>query len=152
MRCRSRFDLVEDILKAASESGGATKTKIMYKAFLSHKQLTEYLQELTEMGLLQCDLDARKFKTTEKGLRFLDTYNWISDAIKAHQEHPPPPPPQQRQVQVQRGGGEGISAGGSSRRLGTGGAQQQQRPRHRDHLLAHLLEQCKERDTLELNR
>jgi predicted transcriptional regulator len=33
--------------------GGATKTKIMYKAFLSYSQLKEYLAMLMENSLLE---------------------------------------------------------------------------------------------------
>jgi hypothetical protein len=44
--------------------------------------------------LLSYDADTLTFKTTQKGLRFLDTYNQIYDAIKIL---PPPPQPQQKQ-------------------------------------------------------
>jgi len=41
MKYRSRTEIVSMILEAAN--GSATKTKIMYKAFLSYEQLREYL-------------------------------------------------------------------------------------------------------------
>ena len=41
---RSRTEIVGNILDAAN--GGATKTKIMYTAFLSYNQLKEYLSVL----------------------------------------------------------------------------------------------------------
>jgi predicted transcriptional regulator len=44
MKYRSRTEIVGNILDAAN--GGATKTKIMYKAFLSYVQLKEYLSVL----------------------------------------------------------------------------------------------------------
>jgi predicted transcriptional regulator len=44
--------------------------------------LKEYLPVLTERGLLSYDIDAQTFKTTQKGRRFLNTYNQINDAIK----------------------------------------------------------------------
>ena len=37
---------------------------------------------LTESRLLRYDVDAQTFKTTQKGLRFLDTYKWIYDVLK----------------------------------------------------------------------
>ncbi|MGA9172279.1 MAG: winged helix-turn-helix domain-containing protein, partial [Nitrososphaeraceae archaeon] len=40
MKYRSRTDIVGLILEAAN-GGGATKTRIMYKAFLSYAQLKE---------------------------------------------------------------------------------------------------------------
>ena len=87
MKYRSNNDIINEILEAAN-GGGATKTKIMYQAFLSYAQLKEYLTELTESGLLNYDVDTRQFKTTEKGLRFLDTFNQISDIMKAQQQDP----------------------------------------------------------------
>ena len=88
MKYRSRNDIIIEILDAANGGGGVTKTKIMYKAFLSYAQLKEYLTELTETGLLNYDVDTRQFKTTEKGLQFLDTFNQISDVMKAQQQDP----------------------------------------------------------------
>ncbi|MGI0001285.1 MAG: winged helix-turn-helix domain-containing protein, partial [Nitrososphaeraceae archaeon] len=51
MKYRSRTEIVGNILDAAN--GGATKTKIMYKAFLSYAQLREYLSVLIENNLLE---------------------------------------------------------------------------------------------------
>ena len=85
MRNRDRMDIISRILEAANGDDDATKTKIMYKAFLSYSQLKEYLTVLTEVDLLSYDEETRTFKTTEKGLRFLDTYNQLGDVIKALQ-------------------------------------------------------------------
>ncbi|MGA7042308.1 MAG: winged helix-turn-helix domain-containing protein, partial [Nitrososphaeraceae archaeon] len=52
MKYRSRTDIVGLILEAAN-GGGATKTRIMYKAFLSYAQLKEYLTVLLENNLLE---------------------------------------------------------------------------------------------------
>jgi predicted transcriptional regulator len=81
-RQRSRIDIIGDILEAANESNGTNSSMIMYKAFLSYTQLKNYLKTLTEMDLLSYDKDTRTFKTTEKGLRFLNTYRRIDDAMK----------------------------------------------------------------------
>ncbi len=51
MKYRSRTEIVAMILEAAN--GGATKTKIMYKAFLSYAQLKEYLSVLIENDLIE---------------------------------------------------------------------------------------------------
>ena len=90
MAHRDRIDIISQILEAAN--GGISKSQIMYKALLSHTQMKENLTALTEKDLLRYNEDTRTFKTTEKGLRFLDIYNRISDMIKA----PLPPPPQQQ--------------------------------------------------------
>ena len=55
-----------------SDTKGATRTSIMYKAFLSHAQLKEYLAFLLENDLVE--EIPQQIKTSgsgEKGLRFL---------------------------------------------------------------------------------
>jgi predicted transcriptional regulator len=73
---RSRTEIVSSILDAAN-GGGASKTKIMYTAFLSYNQLNEYLSLLTENNILEYLDGTNKFKTTEKGLKYLKMYNEI---------------------------------------------------------------------------
>ena len=82
---RSRVDIVSQILDAAN-GGRVTKTNIMYKAFLGYNQVKEQLAILTEKDLLRYDEDTRTFKTTEKGLRFLQIYSLIADMIKEEEE------------------------------------------------------------------
>jgi predicted transcriptional regulator len=80
-RGRNRIDIIRQILEVAN--GGVTKKiKIMYKANLSYAQLKEYLMVLNERDLLRYDLDTQTFKTTEKGVRFLDTYNQMETVMK----------------------------------------------------------------------
>jgi predicted transcriptional regulator len=81
MKYRSRIDLISQILEAAN-GGGATRSKIAYKAFLNYDQLKENLVVLIEMDLLRFDENAQIFKTTEKGLRFLQLYGEINNMIK----------------------------------------------------------------------
>jgi predicted transcriptional regulator len=70
MKYRSRTEIVCNILDATN-GGGATKTKIMYKAFLSYTQLKEYLSVLIENNLLEYSNGTQTFKTTEKGLNYI---------------------------------------------------------------------------------
>jgi predicted transcriptional regulator len=72
MKYRSRTDIVSQILDAAI--GGSTKTRIMYKAYLSYAQLKEYLSILVENGLLEYEETEEKYKTTEKGMKFIKAY------------------------------------------------------------------------------
>ena len=72
---RSRTEIVAMILDAAN--GGTTKTKIMYFAFLSYNQLNEYLSVLTDNNLVEYLDGTHTFKTTEKGLNYLNVYNEI---------------------------------------------------------------------------
>jgi predicted transcriptional regulator len=80
MKYRSRTEIVGNILEAAN--GRATKTKIMYFAFLSYNQLNEYLSVLTENNLLEYLDGTRRFKTTEKGLFFLKMHNELAELLQ----------------------------------------------------------------------
>ena len=81
MKYRSRTEIVGLILEAAN-GGGATKTKIMYKAFLSYAQLREYLSVLIENNLLEYLEGSQTYKTTEKGLNFLRMHNEIGELLQ----------------------------------------------------------------------
>jgi len=49
----------------------------MYTAFLSYTQLKEYLSVLRENNLIEYLDGTQTFKTTEKGLNYLNMYNEI---------------------------------------------------------------------------
>jgi predicted transcriptional regulator len=68
------------ILEGAN--GSATKTKIMYKAFLSYAQLKEYLSVLIENNLLEYLEGSQTYKTTEKGFNFLKMHNEIGELLQ----------------------------------------------------------------------
>ena len=76
MKYRSRSDIVGLLLDAAN--GEATKTKLMYKAYLSFNQLREYLTLLVENGLIEYEL-GQTYRTTEKGMRLLHLQNKIDE-------------------------------------------------------------------------
>jgi hypothetical protein len=52
--------------------------------------MKNYLTYLTQHDLIEYDVGAQIYKTTEKGLMFLDTYSQMDDMIK---DGPPPPLP-----------------------------------------------------------
>jgi predicted transcriptional regulator len=81
---RNRTELVGSILDAAN--GGATKTKIMYIAFLSFNQLKEYLSILIENNLIEYLDGTKTFKTTEKGLNYLKMNNQIEELYRLQQK------------------------------------------------------------------
>ena len=80
MKYRSRTEIVGLILEAAN-GGGATKTKIMYKAFLSFAQLREYLTMLQDNKLIEYEGGKQTYRTTEKGLRLLQMCNQINEEL-----------------------------------------------------------------------
>ena len=82
---RDKIDILSQILEAAN-GRRVTKMKMMYKAALSYVQLKEHLTVLTEKDLIHYDEYTQTFKTTEKGLRFLDLCNQINEMIKEEEQ------------------------------------------------------------------
>ncbi len=80
MKNRSRTEIVSNILEAAN--GGVTKTKIMYKSFLSYNQLREYLSILIENNLIEYLDGTQTYKTTEKGLNLLKMHNEMAELLQ----------------------------------------------------------------------
>jgi predicted transcriptional regulator len=75
---RSRNDIVASILEVAN--GNRVRTmEIQFKAYISYNLLKEYLVLLLENDLLEYIKGERAFKTTAKGMRFLHTYNQMSE-------------------------------------------------------------------------
>ncbi|MCD6509010.1 MAG: hypothetical protein J7L11_01270 [Thermoprotei archaeon] len=75
---RSYLDIVHDILRVAL--GGARKTRIMYEANLSYRQLKEYLELLLSSRMLALRGDA--YHTTEKGRKFIKEYQELKCKLK----------------------------------------------------------------------
>lgn len=85
MKYRSRTEIVGRILKVVSQ--GATKTKIMYDAYLSYTQLTEYLKFLTENKMIKRSDAGEIYKLTEKGQKFYQKCKEIDEMIGSKQTH-----------------------------------------------------------------
>jgi predicted transcriptional regulator len=87
---RSVTEITVQILEAVNgfdndDNEGITLTNGMTKMFLSHEQTKEYLMVLIEDDLLSYDSTMRTYKTTEKGLTFLQAYNQIDQTLKEQQ-------------------------------------------------------------------
>jgi predicted transcriptional regulator len=111
MKNRSRTEIVVQILEIANvesgsgydEADGVIQTKIMYKALLSYAQLKEYLRVITQNDLLSYHSASRKFKTTEKGHRFLEIYNKMENVMgEQQQQQPSSASPFSQQLQSQQ--------------------------------------------------
>jgi predicted transcriptional regulator len=81
MKYRSRTEILGNILDATN-GGGATKTKIMYAAFLSFAQLKEYLSVLIENNLIEYSDGTKTYKITEKGINYIKTYHEIGELLQ----------------------------------------------------------------------
>ncbi len=83
MRYRSRTDIIGMVLQAAGRKEGATKTRLMYSAFLSYAQVKEYTDYLMEKGLVMLDRDTQLYRLTHKGLEFLNLYDRMNELINS---------------------------------------------------------------------
>src|SRR5919202_618921 len=77
MKYRNRTDITSQILEVAA-SGPVSKSMIMYKAFLSHRQLKEYLGALIEKGLIKYIKEENRYMTTESGIKLLKAMDELS--------------------------------------------------------------------------
>jgi len=71
---RSRLDIIADMLDVISENGRAKKTHIMYRANLSYKLLTKYLNHVLVACLVRSERKERCYVLTSKGEEFLEIY------------------------------------------------------------------------------
>jgi predicted transcriptional regulator len=63
------------------QRGYVTRTKIMYRAYLSYSQLIEYLKLLEESKLAEIDDASQTYSLTEKGFRFIKVYEEINELV-----------------------------------------------------------------------
>lgn len=71
------MDIYAEILTQAKE--GVTKTRIMYQVNLSFFQLKKCLNELMSLKLIE--IEALLYKTTMRGLHFLELYHEIKSLV-----------------------------------------------------------------------
>jgi predicted transcriptional regulator len=79
----NRPDVIVSILKAANFSRGVTLAKITEKINLieSTYSLKQYLSVLEKNGLLSFQKGEQVYRTTYKGMNFLQTYKRVIDSI-----------------------------------------------------------------------
>jgi predicted transcriptional regulator len=85
MKNRDRAEINAMILDIASH-GRVTKTKIMYRAYLSYNKLEEYLTDLGESELLEYEVGVQTYHTTEKGKRYLEIQSRMNELITINRE------------------------------------------------------------------
>ena len=84
-RKRNRVEIIHDMLRIIQERGGRIrKTHLMYKANLSHKQMTSYLEELGKNGLVENfqEKDKILLRITNKGREFFVQYSQMREFEK----------------------------------------------------------------------
>ena len=78
---RNDVEISADILRVAMT--GAKKSHIVYQTNLNFKLLDKYLELLTKNDLITSPSDNKTFKTTEKGLRYLDHFEGFQKYLKS---------------------------------------------------------------------
>ncbi len=84
MKYRSRTEIISMILESVTI--GTTKTKIMYKAYLSYTQLKEYLALLEGSGMIGYENGTQVYRITDKGRKFLKLSTEIGDMVSSKPE------------------------------------------------------------------
>ena len=89
MKYRDRNEIIAQILQTAN-GNRVRLTKIMYDAYLSHSLTREYVRLLIDRGLIEYLDGERTFKTTEKGMNFLQiqkkVHGYILDVPSMHKK------------------------------------------------------------------
>jgi predicted transcriptional regulator len=73
---RKSEEIVASILDTAKN--GATKTRIMYVAYLSFSQLQKYMKYTMENRLINLDPIEKKYLTTDRGFEFLRRFEEVN--------------------------------------------------------------------------
>jgi predicted transcriptional regulator len=70
------IDIISLILDVANQDNPTkgTSATIMYSALFKHPELREFWNVLIKNGLLEFDSKTKTFKSTEKGLAFIQYY------------------------------------------------------------------------------
>jgi len=80
---RSRWKIIQDILKVAFDEKKAKKTRIMHMAHLDWRNFKRYYDYLMEEGLLaNCDPENEFYMITDKGKKVLDKLNELDEILK----------------------------------------------------------------------
>lgn len=77
---RNNHEISADILRLAMD--GAKKSHIVYQANLNFKIVEKYLSYLRKSSLISGPYENKIFKTTDKGLKYLDHFEDLQKYMK----------------------------------------------------------------------
>jgi len=84
MRNRSRLDIAATILKVINAKE-ASKTRIMYRAYVSYSQIREYIPMLLGNDLvITTDGQGSLYSIRDRGVRFLEIYDRLNNMIASN--------------------------------------------------------------------
>ena len=80
LKYRSRGEILSNILRVVA-SNKATKTRLMYGAYLSYTQIEEYMGFILQQGLISQVSDTNLYQLTEKGMQDLNLSDEMSQLV-----------------------------------------------------------------------
>jgi predicted transcriptional regulator len=80
LKYRSRGEIVSNILRVVARNK-ATKTRLMYGAYLSYTQIEEYMDFILQQGLIRPVEETNLYQLTEKGMKYLNLSDEISQLV-----------------------------------------------------------------------
>ncbi len=91
IKYRSRVEIIRDIIEAIKAGSklkkdytdfeGASKTNIMYKAYLAHSQSKDYLTLMIKSKLITYNQENRLYNVTSKGLDYLKKIQELDEMV-----------------------------------------------------------------------
>ena len=81
MKHSTKIEIIADILQSIMNDSTLSTSKEMYKAFLTYKQMKEYLPFLLQNELIKYGNKNPTFTITNKGLHFLEMYNMFPEFL-----------------------------------------------------------------------
>jgi predicted transcriptional regulator len=84
---RGWLEIIDLVLSVCDQ--GTLKTHVMYKCNLNSKQVQQYLDFVVSRSLIEVrqdpvDLKRITYKTTERGRRFMRSYNELAEIFSMH--------------------------------------------------------------------
>ena len=79
---RSRWEIIQDLLKTTLKEKKAKKTRIMHKTYLDWRNFNKYFTFLLEEGFIVEYTNEKYYGLTEKGKELLDRLEKVCEMLK----------------------------------------------------------------------
>ncbi len=78
---RATTDVLAEVLEQCKQP--TAKTRVMYKVALSHPAITNLLEYLQKLEMIELDEKSRRYSTTDKGIEYLGRYRALQEFLKS---------------------------------------------------------------------
>jgi predicted transcriptional regulator len=86
MRYRTRDEIYASFLNAAGSGKRMTLNKLVFHCYIPHSTAIKSTATLVQSGLLEFDRLDRVFRTTDKGFKYLQIHNEMSEIFEVKEE------------------------------------------------------------------